>query len=119
MRYPRVTEEETHSLNLSNTNIFTSICAVRSCEEKNCKVLHEQGLRKRKIQSMLDLHRRKPSGLKAVDNGLDGLGNSIKERRKETQREKRQRSKSKTRYRGRLKKENKIKSKTKQDFQRN
>lgn len=68
---------------------------------------------------MLDLHRRKPSGLKVVDNKLDGLVKSIKERRKETQREKRQRSKSKTRYRGKPKEENKIKLKKKQDFQRN
>lgn len=31
---------------------------------------------------MLDLHRRKPSGLKVVGSKLDGLGNSIKKEEK-------------------------------------
>lgn len=68
------------------------------------KFCMQQGPRKRKTQSMLDLHRRKPSDLKVVDNKLDGLGKSIKERRKETQGRKRPRSKSKPRCRTKLKK---------------
>lgn len=41
----------------------------------------QQGLRKRKTQSMLDLHRKKPSGLKVEDNKLDGLGKEHKRKK--------------------------------------